>query len=348
YKILEVDKNATKEEIKRAFRKKAHQYHPDKDGGDEEKFKEVNEAYQVLSDDEKRRQYDQFGTTFDNAGASGFGGFSGFGGQGFNVNFEDFSDIFGDFFGGMAGGGRGRSKRGTDIMVDLDLSFKEAVFGVEKEISLTKNNVCERCGGLGSEPGTKMKTCPSCAGQGVQVKTQHTILGAMRTKVTCSQCHGRGEIPETKCKTCGGSGIEYGRKTIKIDIPPGVEDGTKIRVRGAGEAVGGGDAGDLYVHLHVKSDKKFFREGYNIYSKQKIGFTQAALGDTIMTDTVDGKVKLKIPAGTQSGDKLRLKGKGVPTGRGRGDHIVVIEVVTPTKLNRKQKQILKELDLRFD
>jgi len=345
YKILEVEKGANKDEIKNAFRKKAHEFHPDKAGGNEEKFKEVNEAYQVLSDEQKRQQYDQFGTTFDNAGAGGgFEGFQGFGGQGFNVNFEDLGDMFGDFFGG------GRSRRGemhgTDIQVDLELTFKESVFGTEKEINLTKNNNCERCGGVGAEPGSIMKTCSTCDGTGMQTKIQRTILGAMQTRVACADCSGNGETPETLCKDCSGSGIVYEKKSIKIDVPAGVESGMKIRVRGQGESIGAkGQAGNLYVHLYITPDPRFERDQNTIYSTHKIGFTQAALGCEVMTDTIDGKVKLKIPAGTQGGDKLRLKGKGVANGRARGDQIVIIQVVTPTKLSRKEKELLQELDL---
>ncbi len=342
YNILGVEKRASKDEIKKAFRKKAHEYHPDK-GGDEAKFKEVNEAYQVLSDDTKRQQYDQFGQTFDSAGAGGFpggfpGGFSG------NVNFEDLGDIFGDFFGG--GHSRGRSARGQDVLIDVDLTFKESVFGVQKELSVTKNNLCDRCGGIGSEPATAMKTCTDCDGDGVRVTVQRTILGNIQQRVACSTCSGRGEMPETPCSTCSGSGFEYGRKTLRVDIPAGVENGMKIRIRGEGESIGaGGTAGDLFLRVHVKQDKRFEREGSTLYSRQDVGFTQAALGDEVETDTIEGPVKLKIPAGTQGGDKLRLKGKGVSTGRGRGDQIVIVNVVTPKKLSRKQKKLLQELDL---
>lgn len=343
YNILGVEKGASKDEIKKAFRKKAHEYHPDKEGGDEAKFKEVNEAYQVLSDDTKRQQYDQFGQTFDSASAGGFpggfpGGFSG------NINFDDLGDIFGDFFGG--GRSRARAPHGQDILVDVDLTFKESVFGVEKELSVTKNNMCERCGGHGSEPATAMKTCSDCNGDGVKVTVQRTILGNIQQRVTCDTCNGRGEMPETPCSACSGSGFEYGRKTLRVDIPAGVENGMKIRIRGEGESIGSrGQAGDLYLRVHVKQDKRFERDGSTLYSTKKIGFTQAALGDEVEVDTVDGLVKLKVPAGTQHGDKLRLKGKGVATGSGRGDQIVLMHVVTPKKLSRKQKKLLKELDL---
>lgn len=346
YKTLGVEKGASKDDLKQAFRKLAHKHHPDK-GGDEAKFKEANEAYQVLSDETKKQQYDQFGSNFDGAGGGGFpgGGFSG-GGQG--VNFEDLGDIFGNMFGGGGGfGGRGRAERGSDIAVDIKLSFKESVFGVEKEISVTKNNTCERCGGGGGEPGTSMNTCKGCDGQGAKTVVQRTILGNIQARVTCDECSGMGEIPDVKCSTCNGDGLDYGRKTLRVDIPPGVEDGMKIRVRGEGESIGvRGQKGDLYLRLHVDVDPRFQRVGDKIYVEKKIGFTQAALGDEVEVDTVDGKVKLKIPAGTQSGDKLRMRGKGVSTGRSRGDQIVVVKVVTPKKLNRKQRKVLEELDLK--
>jgi molecular chaperone DnaJ len=351
YDILGVEKGASKDEIKKAFRKKAHELHPDKATGDEAKFKEVNEAYQVLGDEQKRAQYDQFGSgAFDGSGGGfgGFGGGQGFGGfGGAGVNFEDLGDIFGDFFGGGFGGGSGRGqKRGQDIEVMMKLSFDEAIFGTQKEVSITKNSSCERCAGNGGEPGTSMKACDTCKGAGYTVRTINSMLGAMQQKVHCSACDGAGETPETACTTCNGDGVEYGRKTIRVDIPAGVENGNRMRMRGQGEAVKGGQPGDLYILLRVEDDKRFVREGQTIYSEVEIGFTQAALGDTLQVDTVDGKVKLTVPAGTQSGEKLRLKGKGVPGGRGRGDHIVLIKVLTPKKLNKKQKKSLEELDLR--
>ncbi len=344
YKILGVEKSATQEEIKKAFRKAAHEHHPDK-GGDEAKFKEYNEAYQVLGDETKRQQYDQFGTTFD--GAGGGGGFNGFSGFGQGMNFEDLGDIFGDMF-GFGGGARGRTKKGQDIVVDVTLSFKDAIFGIEKEISLSKNKTCERCSGNGAEPGTKLKECGTCHGQGFETKAQRTMFGVVQTRVACSACGGNGEIPETACTECRGYGTSYGRETLRVSIPAGVEDGMKIRVRGGGEAVQGGEKGDLFLRLHVEGDKRFVREDLTIHSERTIGFTQAALGDEVLTDTIEGPVKLKIPAGTQSGDKLRLKNKGVPSNRGRGDHIVHIQVETPTKLSREQRRLIEELNLRKD
>lgn len=346
YNILGVDKSASKDDIKKAFRKKAHEYHPDK-GGDEAKFKEINEAYQVLGDESKRKQYDQFGSTFD--GAGGFPG----GGAGFQgMNFEDLGDIFGEMFGGGGGfgfsGSRGAQRqRGGDILVDVDLSFHDSVFGTEKEISLTKNNKCARCAGVGAEPGTDLKTCETCNGQGFTVRVQRTMLGNVQARTTCTDCAGAGEIPETKCTECHGDGFVRSQKTLRVDVPAGVEDGMRIRVRGEGKSIGAaGEPGDLYLQLHVEQDSRFDRQGRDIYSEKEIGFTQAALGDEVEVDTVDGPVKLKIPSGTQSGDQLRLKNKGVPEGGWRGDHYVIVKVKTPKKLSKTQKKLLQELDLR--
>lgn len=345
YAILGVAKSASQDEIKAAFRKLAHQHHPDK-GGEEAKFKEVNEAYQVLGDAEKRAKYDQFGSAaFENGGAGGFGGFD-FGGAGFDPNmFGDLGDIFGGMFGG--GGGRGRRPRGQDVAYDVRLSFKESIFGVEKEIPLTKSFPCERCGGVGADPGTKMKTCSTCSGQGFKTVQQRTFFGTIQSRVACEACHGAGEMPEKPCAQCNGSGVTHGRKTLRVEIPAGVEDGMQIRVRGQGEAAGrGGESGDLYLRVHVERDPRFEREGDVIYVTKPVGFTQAALGDEVDVDTVDGKVSMKIPPGTQSGDELRLRGKGVPHGHGRGDQVVIVKVITPRKLDRAQKALLEELNLR--
>lgn len=341
YKILDLDKGASQDEVKKAFRKKAHKFHPDKEGGDEEKFKEANEAYQVLSDPQKRQKYDQFGSAaFEGGGFGGGHGFGGFSGQGF----EDLGDIFGDLFGGRR---RGPSTpRGNDVQIDLDLSFKESVFGVDHDIDLTKTSTCERCAGTGGEPGTSMDSCDTCDGSGVQVTAQRTILGVMQHKQTCSDCVGTGEIPSKKCKTCHGHGVDKASKKLSVRVPAGVENGAVLRVRGEGEAVRGGKPGDLFVRLHVKPDKRFDRQGSTIISYASIGFTQAALGDTIETPTVDGVVDLKIPAGTQSGAQFKLRGKGVDGPRGRGDQIVVVDVITPKKLSRQQKKLLEELDLK--
>ncbi len=354
YSTLGVQKSASAEDIKKAYRKLAHQFHPDKGLGNEQKFKEVSEAYQVLSDPNKRAQYDQFGSTFQNAGR-GFGGnaggfdfsnFSqGFGFNGGNVEFEDAFDIFSDMFGG-SGGGRSRRERGVDLEMDLDLSFDEAVFGVEKEISLEKKDVCQKCNGSRGEPGSKILNCPRCHGTGQIKSSRRTIFGAMQTVTTCVECDGTGKVPDRACTECKGTGHKRRVKTIKVKIPAGVEDGQRIRVSNEGE-VGyrGSNFGDLYLRLHVDQHPKFKRERENVFSEAEISFYQAALGTVIEADVVDGKIKVKIPAGTQSGKVFRLKGKGSPIlqGSGRGDHFLTVKVVTPTKLSKKEKEVFKKL-----
>lgn len=346
YNILGVERNASTDEIKKAFRKKAHQYHPDKAGGDEAKFKEANEAYQILGDEKKRQTYDQFGSAaFEQGGfggREGQGGWGGFGGaQG--INMDDLGDIFGDMFG--FGGTRTQSKRqrrGPDIQVDIDLTFEEAVFGTERDIALNRTLRCERCAGLGAEPGTKMNECSTCGGSGVIDRVQRTMLGNVRTRAACEACGGDGKVPEQKCTECNGIGVQKKQKTLSVSIPAGVDDGNVIRLRGEGEAgPAGGPEGDLYIRVHVAPSKEFERVGSTILYTKEIGFTQAALGDTVDVPTVHGDVSLKIPAGTQAGTEFKLKGKGVAG----GDQIVTVHVKTPNKLNRKQKKALEELGL---
>jgi molecular chaperone DnaJ len=347
YKLLGVEKSATQDEIKKAFRKLAHKYHPDKEGGDEEKFKQANEAYQVLSDQKKRAQYDQFGSAaFEGAGFGGGQGFGGFDFSGFSngAGFEDLGDIFGEMFGG--GRSRQRERRGSDIQVDMDITFNESIFGVQKDVELSKINACDRCSGIGGEPGEGMEACKECDGNGVIIGVQRTMLGNMQVKRTCATCHGSGEVPKKTCTTCHGEGVQQKKQKLTITIPAGVENGAMMRIRGEGEAVKGGAAGDLFVRLHVPKSREFERQGYTLISEKAIGFTQAALGDTIEVETVDGPVDLKIPSGTQSGSQFRLRGKGVGHNRGRGDQIVVVTVETPKKLSRKQRKLLEELDFR--
>ncbi len=357
YKILGVEKNASQDEIKKAFRQKAHQHHPDKAGGDEEKFKEANEAYQVLGDAKRRAQYDQFGSAFEQArgqgGFSGFEGFRDFSGftNGFNVNMDDIGDIFGgigDIFGFSSRGGRSRTsraRRGRDMQMLVDVSFDEAVFGAEKEIKFAKNVKCGHCRGNGAEPGSKIETCSACGGSGRVTRVQRTILGSMQVQMTCEACDGEGKTYAQKCSKCGGSGVARENATIKVRIPSGIDDGETIRLAAQGEAgEKGASAGDLYLKIRVKPDKRFERDNYDIKSRAFIGFKQAALGDRIEVETVDGTVNLKIPAGTQSGTVLKLRGKGVTRlrGSGRGDHFVEVVVRTPTGLSRKQKDLLEE------
>ncbi len=349
YKILGVEKNASADDLKKAFRALAHKHHPDKTGGDAEKFKEINEAYQVLGDADKRAKYDQFGSAaFDGSGggnpfghgfSAGSGPASGWDFSG-GAGFEDLGEMFGGMF-----GSRGRTSRGNDIQVDTDLSFRDAVFGVEREVTLTKPSTCARCGGAGAEPGSKMKTCAACSGKGVKITSQRTILGTFQTKTNCSACDGEGEVPEKPCTECQGSGIARRRTALTVNIPPGTDDGVVYRVRGEGEAMRGGQHGDLLVRVHVNADPRFTREGHIIRSRARIGFTQAALGGAIDVETLDGDITLTIPSGTQSGAEFRLRGKGVPMRNGRGDQIVTIHVVTPTKLSKEQKELMKKINL---
>ncbi len=354
YNILGVDKSASQDDIKRAFRKKAHEFHPDKTGGNEAKFKEVNEAYQVLGDAKKRTQYDQFGSNFEQAGAGGgFGGFGGFSNSagGVHVDMDDLGDIFGgigDIFGFGSSRNETRQQRASDIRVSIELDFLEAVFGVEKELNIKKKVVCDHCRGNIAEPGTKIENCSVCKGTGRVTKIQRTILGNMQVQSVCENCQGEGKTYVKKCVKCKGSGVVDGNDTFKIKIPAGIDDGETIRLSGKGEAgIKGGPAGDLYVVVRVKSDKRWERDGSDIKTREELSFAQAALGDKIKIETVDGNVNLKIPAGTQSGTIFKLRNKGIPRlrGGGRGDHFVKVVVKTPTGLNRKQKKLLEELNI---
>lgn len=350
YEVLGVKKDASDDEIKKAFRKLAVKYHPDKEGGDEEKFKEINEAYEVLKDKQKRQRYDQFGHA-GVGGSGGFGGggaagnpFAGFDGQSFDFG-GDIGDIFSDLFG--FGGGRRQAKpnRGRDVETSVTLSFEDAVFGTEKTISLNLDEECKHCGGSGAEPGAKMKQCPTCHGSGQEVRVANTLFGAIQQASTCHTCKGRGQVPEKNCSVCGGAGVKRGKQEIKVKIPAGVDEGSVIRLAGRGEAIQGGAAGDLFVVIHVKPHKKFTREGSLILSEETISMVDAALGTELDVETVDGVLKMKVPAGTQPGSDFKLSGHGVPhlRGSGRGAHIVTLRVEIPKKLSRKQKELLEEL-----
>lgn len=347
YNILGVPKSAGAEEIKSAFRKKAHEYHPDK-GGDAEKFKEINEAYQILGNEKKRQQYDQFGSSFQNGQAGpGFSGFEGFRADG--INFEDLGDIFGGFGDIFGFGGPRQSRRNTrgrDLELSISLDFLEAAFGLEKEVSFSKINTCKHCQGSGAEPGAKIDTCSTCGGTGRVSRIQRTILGNVQTHAHCSHCDGEGKIPSKKCSRCHGSGQIKEEARIKVKIPAGINNGESIRLSGQGEAgLKGAPAGDLYLHIKVSPHRKFRREGYDIKTEETISFSQAALGAKIDVETISGPLKLKIPEGTQSGTVFKLKDKGVSKlhGRGQGDHYVRVSIKTPTGLSKKQKQLLEEL-----
>jgi molecular chaperone DnaJ len=345
YKILGVSKTASKDEIKKAFHKLAHKYHPDK-GGDEAKFKEASEAYQTLSDDTKRKQYDTFGSGFSGGGGGGAGfnpggfgfDFSGFqnGGQGMEF---DLGDIFGDFF----GGGR-RTKKGRDISIDVQISFKEAVFGTTRKTSLNKVSTCEHCAGTGAEKGSKMKTCNTCQGKGQVKETRRSIMGSFSSVKTCDTCHGRGGIPEKVCATCRGEGVHKKTEELEINIPAGINTGQMIRFTGGGEAIPHGQAGDLYVKVYIDKDETFTRDGYNLHMDLSIKMSEAILGASRDIETLDGSLKLKIPEGISSGEILRVREKGVPnSGSKRGDLLVKIIIKTPTKLSKTARKLVEDL-----
>ncbi len=342
YDVLGVSKDASKAEIKKAFRKLARKYHPDvsKEENAEEKFKEINEAYETLYDDQKRAQYDQFG----HAGAQGQG-FGGFGGGG--SGFGGFDDIFDMFFGGGARRDPNAPRQGADLQYTVVLEFEEAIFGKETTISIPKEEECDTCRGTGAKPGTRPETCSSCNGSGQLNEEQNTPFGRVVNRRVCHHCNGSGKIIPDKCNTCGGSGKVKKRQKIDISIPAGIDDGQRIKVSGKGEpGINGGPPGDLYVLVHVREHEIFERDGDDIYCELPITFAQAALGDEVEVPTVHGKVQFTIPAGTQTGKVFRLKGKGAPNvhGYGKGDQHVQVRVITPTKLTDRQKELLREFN----
>lgn len=344
YEVLGVDKNATPDEIKKAYRKLARQYHPDvnKEPDAAEKFKEVKEAYEVLSDENKRAQYDRYGHTDPN---QGFGGFGGFGGGGGFEDFGGFGDIFDMFFGGGSRRNPNAPQRGADLQYTMTIEFKEAVFGKETDIEIPRTENCDHCNGSGARPGTHPETCSTCRGTGQQEVVQNTAFGRIVNRRVCPACSGTGKIIREKCSKCNGSGKVKNRRKIHVKIPAGIDDGSQIRLSGEGESgIRGGPPGDLYIVVNVKPHDFFEREGDDIYCEVPITFAQAALGDEIEVPTLSGKVKLKIPAGTQTNTYFRLKGHGVPRlrGIGQGDQHVKVVVVTPTKLSEKQKELLRE------
>jgi molecular chaperone DnaJ len=359
YSILGVNRSATTEDIKRAYRKLAHEHHPDK-GGKEEKFKEINEAYQVLGDETKRKQYDQFGPAFaEGVGGHGQGagpfGFDPRGG--FNVRFEDlggFGDIFSSFFGdespfGTRARTRGRQReRGADLQVDVAIPFEEMVHGGTREFPLNRYRLCPRCKGNLAEPGTKIVTCKTCQGSGIVQRQSQTILGAFVQQMVCPDCRGEGKRASVPCRECRGEGRTRQSETLVVKIPAGIEDGTQLRIVGEGEApVGGGDHGDLYVRVKVKEHKRFQRDGHDILSEVMVPFAVAALGGDVAVPTVDGEEQLSLPRATASGTEFRLKGKGIVRGRhgdtgSRGDHRVRVTIDVPKKLTKRQEELLRE------
>ena len=350
YEVLGVDKSADEAAIKKAYRALAKKYHPDMNPGDEEaekKFKEASEAYAILSDPEKKRQYDQYGhSAFDGSGAGGFGGF--------DFNSADFGDIFGDIFGDLFGGGRrgGRANngpmKGANLRTSVRITFEEAVFGVDKEIELTLKDECTTCRGTGAKPGTSPETCPKCGGKGQVVFSQQSFFGTVRNVQTCPDCGGSGKIVKEKCPDCHGSGYIANKKKIQVSIPAGIDNGQSVRIREKGEpGINGGPRGDLLVEVIVQRHPIFQRQDYNIYSTVPVSFGVAALGGEVVIDTVDGKVIYDVKAGTQTDTKVRLKGKGVPSLRNkevRGDHYVTLVVQVPDKLSHEAKELLKKFD----
>ena len=350
YNILGVDKKAQKEEIKKAFRTLAHKYHPDKKTGDDAKFKEINEAYSVLSDDQKRQQYDQFGSTGHSGGFGGGQAGGGFGdfdfsqftqggtGQGFEF---DFGDIFGDVFGG---GRRQQTKRGRDISVDIELSFEDAVFGVERTILLNKVSKCDNCQGSGAEKGSEMTTCTTCNGKGTLREIKKTFFGQFESTATCNVCHGTGKIPKIKCHVCRGQGIFKRETEIKVKIPAGIDSGEMIRLSGGGEATLGGQSGDLYIKIYVKKHGTFRKEGINLVMNLGVKLSDALLGGEQSVNTLDGAIKVKIPEGVTHGEILRIRGKGVPFERNhRGDILIKINIQIPKKLSKEARNIIETL-----
>ena len=353
YEVLGVAKGASDEEIKKAYRKLAKQYHPDLNPGDktaEAKFKEVNEAYEILSDKDKRARYDQFGHAGvdPSFGAGGPGGGFGGGGFGFDMGDIDLGDIFGSFFGGGFGGGGGQRRtgpqKGDTLRASVTITFEEAAFGCEKELSLTRTEACETCKGSGCEPGTTAEVCPDCRGTG-QVRVQRGAGGfSFATTTTCPKCRGAGKIIHSPCKACGGEGNTRRQRKITINIPAGIDNGQAVSLRGQGGAGrNGGPAGDLLVSVNVRPHSVFQRDGTSVYLEQTVSFVQAALGAELEIPTIDGNVKWTLPEGTQGGTTFRLRGKGIPAvnGRGRGDQFVTVKVQVPRGLNREQKEALR-------
>lgn len=359
YKILEVGKGASKDEIKKAFYKLAAKYHPDKKTGDEAKFKEINEAYQVLSNDQKRKEYDTYGQTFNGTGSqggagpfgqSGFGGFDFSGFQqgdfgGMNFDMDDLGDIFGDIFGGF-GGRSAKQKRGRDMQLEMDISFEESIFGIDRNVLISKVSTCKTCHGNGAKAGSKMETCSKCNGKGKINDVKRTIFGAMQSVKTCEECHGKGEVPKEKCVDCRGKGVREIKEDIKISVPAGINNGEVLRMSGMGEAISGGQSGDLYIKIMVKQDKVWKRDVNDLIMHQDVKLTDALLGAKYIISGIDGKIELEIPKGASTNDILRVKGRGVPHVNNkniRGDALIKLNILIPKKISKKAENIIEEL-----
>ena len=350
YTVLGVEKNANDEQIKKAFRSLAQKYHPDKKGGDEAKFKEISEAYAVLSDKKRRAQYDQFGGAGAQGGFGGFNNAQGFGG----FDFSQFQDAFrnggfetqfdmGDIFGDLFGGGRGRARRGRDIAVDIEIDLRDAVFGTKRTMLLTKTSACTTCKGTGAKPEAGTNTCSTCSGRGQIRETRQSFLGNITTARTCPNCEGAGTVPKEVCSTCKGKGVEKKQEEVVVEIPAGIDNGEMIRQPHRGEAIKGGEAGDLYIKIHIRPHKNITRSGAHLRTTLSIKLTEALLGTQKTIETLEGTDTLTIPAGTNHTDILALSGKGVPHNGRRGDLLVTIHVETPSKLSRKAKQLVQDL-----
>ncbi|MDP6387667.1 MAG: molecular chaperone DnaJ [Candidatus Pacebacteria bacterium] len=344
YQILGIDRKASADEIKKAFRKLAHKYHPDKGQGDDAKFKEISEAYSVLSNEKRRQEYDAYGRIFNESGGqgAGFGGF-GFGGaQDFDQDF-DIGDIFGGL-GDIFGGRRQKVKRGRDISIDLEVPFRDAVFGTERKVLLTKVSQCKNCSGSGGKAGTQIDICKICNGKGKIHETKSTILGTIASVRGCENCHSIGKVPKEKCADCRGMGVLRKEEEIRITIPAGVDNGEMIRLSGGGEAISGGVPGDLYIKLHISSDPIFRKEGNNLAMNLSVKLSDALLGSSYTISTLDGNIEIKVPAGASFGEILRVRGKGVPVGKGRrGDLLVKINITLPNKLSKNAKKLVDEM-----
>ena len=347
YQILGLEKGASKDEVKKAFRKLAAKYHPDKKTGDEAKFKEISEAYAVLSDDKKKAEYDAYGHAFNGAGGGGQqGGFGGFNWQDFQnagANGQSFEFDFGDIFGDVFGGGGQRQQRGRDISIDIELAFVDAIFGTTRNVLLTKNNTCTECTGTGAKKGSEMTTCTTCNGQGRVRETRQSIMGSFQTVRECTVCSGTGKVPKEKCGYCAGAGVRRVEEEIEIAIPAGIQNGEMIRMTGRGEAIPHGTPGDLYVKIHVKAHDTITREGATLYCNLHVKLSDALLGNNYTVQTLDGPIEIKVPAGIKHGELLRIKGKGVPQGSSRGDFMVKLAIDIPQKISGKAKKLIEQL-----